>query len=384
TNHPEAEILQITVEDETQAEAQTEAKAETEDIDNLDTEAQDTDNDTQQLNNNDSPSPHHLNVTADHPLYIENQGWLNAENLSIGDRLRRADGGMARVLAIERVDLAEPELVYNFTVKGPHTYFVLEVGVLVHNNGVTCAPVKSGNPWRDEQGRFAKTPDFDEEMGVFTTLGMSRELDKTVQRPIAGIDPNTGKPIPLPNRLRRKDGVWEMQRAGSDEWYPAEPRWGQSAFSEKVSWPKGDGTWPKISVEDAAEKLAESGQYPSEMLVFRKLETMKEPGWKMKAFDRDAQKVVFKADLPEGARYFTGDYAALPNGEIIVLNNRTWTVSNSVPLDETIEIPIYWASREEIVGLSYQSDAIDQGVKILDREKSKGGPDVFVTLPSQR
>ncbi len=74
TNHPEAEILQITVEDETQAEAQTEAKAETEDIDNLDTEAQDTDNDTQQLNNDNSPSPHHLNVTADHPIYIEGQG----------------------------------------------------------------------------------------------------------------------------------------------------------------------------------------------------------------------------------------------------------------------------------------------------------------------
>jgi hypothetical protein len=31
--------------------------------------------------------------------------------------------------------LDEPELVYNFMVKGPHTYFVLEVGVLVHNCG---------------------------------------------------------------------------------------------------------------------------------------------------------------------------------------------------------------------------------------------------------
>ncbi|MCP4370963.1 MAG: hypothetical protein GY797_23040, partial [Deltaproteobacteria bacterium] len=77
--------------------------------------------------------PHHLNVTTDHPIYIEGQGWLNAENLSIGDRLRRSDGGMARVLAIERIVLDEARLVYNFTVKGPHTYFVLEVGVLVHN-----------------------------------------------------------------------------------------------------------------------------------------------------------------------------------------------------------------------------------------------------------
>ncbi|MCP4374542.1 MAG: hypothetical protein GY797_41530 [Deltaproteobacteria bacterium] len=39
------------------------------------------------------------------------------------------------MLAIERVELDGPEVVYNFTVKGPHTYFVLEVGVLVHNCG---------------------------------------------------------------------------------------------------------------------------------------------------------------------------------------------------------------------------------------------------------
>jgi hypothetical protein len=74
-----------------------------------------------------------MEITPDHPVYVEGKGWLWAENLFIGDRLRRADGGIAKVLAVERVKLAEPELVYNFTVKGPHTYFVLEVGVLVHN-----------------------------------------------------------------------------------------------------------------------------------------------------------------------------------------------------------------------------------------------------------
>ncbi len=88
-----------------------------------------TDNDTQQLNSDT------MEVTPEHPVYVEGEGWLWAENLSVGDRLRRSDGGMARVLAIERVELAEPELVYNFTVKGPHTYFVLEAGVLVHNCG---------------------------------------------------------------------------------------------------------------------------------------------------------------------------------------------------------------------------------------------------------
>jgi hypothetical protein len=118
TNHPTTEILRIT----------------------LDSGDAETDNHEQQLNNDsetdDDPAEADQSVmetTPDHPIYVEGQGWLNAENLSLGDRLRRADGGTAKVLAIERVVLAEPVAVYNFTVKGPHTYFVLEVGVLVHN-----------------------------------------------------------------------------------------------------------------------------------------------------------------------------------------------------------------------------------------------------------
>ncbi len=83
--------------------------------------------------------PEVMEVTPDHPIYVEGKGWVKAEDLAEGDRLRRIDGGWARVLAIERVVLDEPVLVYNFTVKGVHTYFVLEVGVLVHN----CDPVEN-------------------------------------------------------------------------------------------------------------------------------------------------------------------------------------------------------------------------------------------------
>ena len=47
--------------------------------------------------------------------------------LAVGDTLRRADGGTAKVLAIERVKLDTPQLVYNFTVKGPHTNYVQDI-----------------------------------------------------------------------------------------------------------------------------------------------------------------------------------------------------------------------------------------------------------------
>ncbi|MCP4286022.1 MAG: hypothetical protein GY792_16460, partial [Gammaproteobacteria bacterium] len=93
-----------------------------------------------------------LNVTTDHPIYIEGQGWLNAENLSIGDRLRRADGGMARVLAIERVTLDEPQLVYNFTVKGPRAAHVLRSRSIVLRARIN-EQRKAG---KNEQGKVEK------------------------------------------------------------------------------------------------------------------------------------------------------------------------------------------------------------------------------------
>ncbi len=55
-----------------------------------------------------------MEVTPDHPIYVESRGWVAAEDVAVGDSLRRKDGGFAQVLAIERVVLDEPEVVYNF------------------------------------------------------------------------------------------------------------------------------------------------------------------------------------------------------------------------------------------------------------------------------
>ncbi|MCP4707289.1 MAG: hypothetical protein GY869_01575, partial [Planctomycetes bacterium] len=74
-----------------------------------------------------------MEVTPGHPIYVAGRGWVKAEDVALGDRLRRKDGEWATVLGVERVVLDELVMVYNFTVAGVHTYFVLEVGVLVHN-----------------------------------------------------------------------------------------------------------------------------------------------------------------------------------------------------------------------------------------------------------
>ncbi len=81
-----------------------------------------------------------MEVTPDHPIYVEERGWIWAENLEVGDNLRTSDDSWAVVLDVEHVRFDEPELVYNFTVKGPHTYFVLDIRVLVHNDSNVCNP----------------------------------------------------------------------------------------------------------------------------------------------------------------------------------------------------------------------------------------------------
>ena len=116
-----------------------------------------------------------MKVTPGHPIYVENEGWLLAENLELGARLRRADGGMAKVLAIERLELDEPQPVYNFTVKGPHTYFVLDAGVLVHNS--SCPQ------WVDDilrQRRIDKPEGL--ELNTHALAGLRDEIDARLSR----------------------------------------------------------------------------------------------------------------------------------------------------------------------------------------------------------
>ena len=100
--------------------------------------------------------------------------------LAVGDRLRRIDGGWATVLAIEGVVLDVPEVVYNFTVKGVHTYFVLEVGVLVHN----CLPTQA-NAYHGPPGGYRNVPRIDDPP-LITRMGVS--FYKFTDYGIIGID----------------------------------------------------------------------------------------------------------------------------------------------------------------------------------------------------
>jgi Pretoxin HINT domain/HNH/ENDO VII superfamily nuclease with conserved GHE residues len=72
-----------------------------------------------------------LETTAEHPFSVLGRGWVEVEDLVIGDLVRQLDGTYAPVESITLVRRAQT--MYNLTVASAHTFFVGEEGWLVHN-----------------------------------------------------------------------------------------------------------------------------------------------------------------------------------------------------------------------------------------------------------
>ncbi|MEW2352529.1 polymorphic toxin-type HINT domain-containing protein [Spirillospora sp. NPDC029432] len=75
-----------------------------------------------------------ITATDEHPFWVAERGWVNAEDLARGDRLTAADGDRPAVRGARAYDRFER--TYNFTVADLHTYYVVVGGraVLVHNS----------------------------------------------------------------------------------------------------------------------------------------------------------------------------------------------------------------------------------------------------------
>ena len=80
---------------------------------------------------------YHANITP-----TESGFWVEAKDLRVGDVFIGVNGELSVLIDIDRVELDEAILVYNFAVEGNHNYFVIAAGdeygqtsVLVHNQG---------------------------------------------------------------------------------------------------------------------------------------------------------------------------------------------------------------------------------------------------------
>ena len=72
-----------------------------------------------------------ISTTGEHPFWVPDTGWVEAKDLVVGSLLQTGDG---RVIDVDQVEKREGKFeVYNFNVEDFHTYFVSDLGILVHN-----------------------------------------------------------------------------------------------------------------------------------------------------------------------------------------------------------------------------------------------------------
>ena len=84
--------------------------------------------------------------TYDHPYFVKNKGFVNANALWIGAELVDNKGNILYVEQIFRETLDnEATKVYNFQVESSHTYYVGNRCILVHNAGKSYKVPVSGS-----------------------------------------------------------------------------------------------------------------------------------------------------------------------------------------------------------------------------------------------
>jgi RHS repeat-associated protein len=90
-------------------------------------------------------------ATEEHPFWVPDVGWVAAKDLTAGMYLQTSTEAR---LDIDKVDRhIEATKVYNFEVEGFHTYFVSDLGFLVHN---------AGSNYGDDLGRLYTPADAHE------------------------------------------------------------------------------------------------------------------------------------------------------------------------------------------------------------------------------
>ncbi|MCB0334830.1 MAG: hypothetical protein KDD62_00950 [Bdellovibrionales bacterium] len=102
-----------------------------------------------------------VETTPEHPFYTSKNQWIPAGDLHVGDFIRQANGASGIVQSIKLVSI--PQIMYNLTVDGAHTFFVGHGQWLVHN---TCAKkIANGHAYDKhvlEKGEFPEISSPDE------------------------------------------------------------------------------------------------------------------------------------------------------------------------------------------------------------------------------
>ncbi|MEP3865322.1 MAG: polymorphic toxin-type HINT domain-containing protein [Paracoccaceae bacterium] len=92
-----------------------------------------------------------MGVTSEHPLFVIDEGWLDASQVAPGDQIRNSNLQALTVLSMD-VD-TRPQIVHNLEIADAHTYFAGELEAWGHNRGLGGNPFK-GKKFHEIAQRF--------------------------------------------------------------------------------------------------------------------------------------------------------------------------------------------------------------------------------------
>ena len=105
-----------------------------------------------------------IQCTETHPFQVKGKGWVDACDLNPGDIVYTKDWNNATVKSVNLLELNESVEVFNFEVEDCHTYFIGELGVLVHNScqhQSSSWRTKRSNYWKDQASSGSKSAWYD-------------------------------------------------------------------------------------------------------------------------------------------------------------------------------------------------------------------------------
>jgi RHS repeat-associated protein len=129
-----------------------------------------------------------VETTAEHPFWVEGRGWVEAQNLSAGDRLKALRGETRVVESVSRIE-RETE-VFNFEVAGVHNYYVTAAHLLVHNPKSKGCGKKTRGYAKKLQNQAARSQ-VGEQVNIVgnfnANLSIAAQRTKRLRRPPPGV-----------------------------------------------------------------------------------------------------------------------------------------------------------------------------------------------------
>jgi RHS repeat-associated protein len=90
-----------------------------------------------------------VTATANHPFYVPDRGWVDADNLTIGDLLISDDGTLIEIFELDSE--TRVAIVHNLTVDVIHTYYIVfgKQTALTHNTNPACNGPSESSIWKN-------------------------------------------------------------------------------------------------------------------------------------------------------------------------------------------------------------------------------------------